>query len=204
MKRIMKLLLAVILYGFSPTTIMAQELAVAASPDTGVNKFITCQIINSDAGCEIFFVRFEGDVKSDKEKRKFLPATLLKEYKVSSADNSITEIDLSKEDMLETKEKIKQDRDTEKPKYRNVSFILDRQGSKMQEMSTTNECILPVDLPDGDYIVNVSWDWIPAKSEEKKPDTNKASAKRTSFNFVYSPKRDTEIKLKENPVVKKK
>lgn len=204
MKRIIKLSLAFMFFAFSPAAIMAQELAAANTPEEGVKKFVTCQIVNSEKGCEIFFIRFEGDINSDKEKRKYLPVTLIKEYKINSVDNSITEIDLSKDNILKTAlERISQENDAKKPNIGNVSFILDH-GVKPLEISKTDECDLPADLPEGDYPLNVSWDWVPAKREGKKTDAVKISDKRTSFNFVYSPKRDMEIKLKGNPVEKKK
>lgn len=207
MKRIMKFSLAIILFGLSSTVSRAQELAVASNPDTNVKKFVSCKVNTSKEGCEIFFIKVEGDINSDKEKRVYFPVTIIKEYKINSSDNSIAEVDLSNEEVAKlAQEKIVgTDRDIEQLNYKNISFTLERPNSKPQEISRANVCDLPLDMPDGDYLINVSWEWITAaKSEEKKPDPKATNKKRASYNFVYSPKSDTAIKLKENPVVKKK
>jgi hypothetical protein len=127
-----------------------------------------CKVTKTNFGCTITFNAII-DPNSDLAKKEDL--TIKKEFNVNYSDNSIT--DLSADVPLEKKNKVKseaaimveeqlggnsnENQSTVQIKGLNFSFDLAK-GSK-DTPSINNEYLLPGQLADGSYAMNINWTW---------------------------------------------
>jgi hypothetical protein len=125
-------------------------------------------------------------------KRQHKPYLILKEYNISSSDNNITEVisprdeasglptgkrqhkpmtitkELDKSSPLLSNKNSNTVLTSGKVSIRDFSFLIKNKGVVKNLPSVDGECILSSDLPNGKYVLTVSWSWGATQSNSSK------------------------------------
>ncbi len=185
-----RLSLACFLFVIAST--LAQEKAAVIKAEKAPAKPAKCRVVSLPEGALIVFDEIEADPKEAEEKRKTEPIHILKEYKVSAADNSL----------VETKDyEVKA---TEVSSFSDLKFTISI-GEGKEMTSTNGECDLPTEITDGSYAVTVSWNWKTAVAKTPNPKfTANFHVEVTDGNYVSINAKPLRMKAPVKKVAAKK
>lgn len=193
MKRKIIFTLSFIAFWFTTNHIYAQEIAaVAKTAGYDVKKNIKCRVAATADGSTVVFENSDATGMLA-GKRQHAPIRIIKEYRVSAADNSVYEVrsprDLATgqatgrmqqkvEEIAEVNAVASTGMGVGKVSMQDFHFVVSNKDTKRELAATNGECDLPTDLPDGTYTMTSSWSW--GMSQSGGTNTGGMSAGRNS------------------------
>ncbi|MEO5775799.1 MAG: hypothetical protein ABIQ27_02780 [Flavobacterium sp.] len=180
MKRQIMFTLSFIVFGFTVNQTFAQEAAaVTKTAGYDLKKNVKCRMASTPEGCSVVFEHVNPLTRETSSgmstgRRKYEPIRLIKEYRVSATDNSVSEVrsprDLASgqatgraaqkaEEIVETTAVASTGLGVGKVSIQDIHFVVSNKDTKRELATTNGECDLPNDLPDGTYTMTASWSW---------------------------------------------
>jgi hypothetical protein len=157
--------------------LFAQDGAVAKTAGYDLKKNVKCRVASTTEGSIVVFenaVVAPRDIATGQSsgKRTHKPFNIIKEYRVSAVDNLVTEVKSPRDlatgqasgKRLSAEPVAGETLDatgvgTGKATLQDMHFVVNNGGTKRELPSANGECDLPADLPDGTYVMTVSWSW---------------------------------------------